>query len=132
MMIDAVNSAACVVHAPLAELKRVVASAGATDPSSALVAWLNSKLRDGLTLSTASTSTTSGNSTSNSTSSISPSTENNPAVVPTTQVYVLCRRGIDSVAATQLLVDHGVRDVYNVEGGLTAWHATVDQRFPIY
>ena len=47
-------------------------------------------------------------------------------------VYVLCRRGIDSVAAAQLLLDAGLRDVINIEGGLTAWHATIDDVFPIY
>lgn len=58
-------------------------------------------------------------------------------------VYVICRRGIDSVRATHLLlsldllktsseVSHRILRVFNVEGGLNAWHFQVDSSFPHY
>jgi len=57
-------------------------------------------------------------------------------------VYVICRRGVDSVKATQLLLHEGAAllrcdkegavAVFNVEGGLTAWHTQVDETFPKY
>jgi len=48
-------------------------------------------------------------------------------------MYVLCRRGIDSVTATQLLLSLGVGpSVWNVEGGLTAWSKDVDTAFLMY
>ena len=47
-------------------------------------------------------------------------------------IYCTCRRGVDSILATQLLVELGFNRVYNVEGGLTAWNSTVDKTFPIY
>lgn len=48
-------------------------------------------------------------------------------------MYVLCRRGIDSVTATQLLLALGVVPaVCNVEGGLTAWSKEVDTAFVMY
>jgi len=75
-------------------------------------------------------------------------------VVP---VYVLCRRGIDSVRAAQviecfmqarfvcgsndsnpchavqLLQDHGhIGNVFNIAGGLQAWAKKVDPTFPTY
>jgi rhodanese-related sulfurtransferase len=46
-------------------------------------------------------------------------------------VYVICRRGIDSVFATQLLLKNGFNAI-NVVGGLTAWHDVVDKNFPMY
>jgi rhodanese-related sulfurtransferase len=47
-------------------------------------------------------------------------------------IFVLCRRGIDSVTASQLLVAHGFNRVLNVDGGLDAWNADVDSTFPRY
>jgi adenylyltransferase/sulfurtransferase len=47
-------------------------------------------------------------------------------------VYVLCRRGIDSVRATELLLQAGVSDVFNIAGGLEAWKSNVDNNFPSY
>lgn len=70
-------------------------------------------------------------------------------------LYLLCRRGVDSVAATQLLLTSAdyfregrckaeslgtviseekkqQLQIFNVEGGLTSWHSDVDQSFPIY
>ena len=47
-------------------------------------------------------------------------------------IYCMCRRGVDSILATQWLVELGFNRVYNVEGGLTAWNKTVDETFPIY
>lgn len=51
---------------------------------------------------------------------------------PASPVYVMCRRGILSAAATKLLLEHGFTNVRNVRGGLTAWHYDVDQSFPLY
>ena len=47
------------------------------------------------------------------------------------RVFVLCRRGVDSVAATRILRLQGVR-AFNVTGGLQAWAAEVDPAFPVY
>lgn len=46
--------------------------------------------------------------------------------------YVICRRGVDSISATQFLIDHGFTNVFNIRGGLTAWKEHVDQLFPLY
>mmetsp|Transcript_30962 Transcript_30962/g.29575 ORF Transcript_30962/g.29575 Transcript_30962/m.29575 type:complete len:535 (-) Transcript_30962:3-1607(-) len=46
-------------------------------------------------------------------------------------LYVICRRGIDSVFATQLLLKNGFNAI-NIIGGLTAWHDIVDNDFPMY
>ena len=46
-------------------------------------------------------------------------------------VYVMCRRGVDSVTATRLLRARGLA-AFNVTGGLTAWAAAVDASFPLY
>ena len=52
-------------------------------------------------------------------------------------VYCICRRGILSVAATQLLTQHlsehpKIKSVVNIKGGLEAWGRTVDPSFPKY
>lgn len=47
-------------------------------------------------------------------------------------VFVMCRRGVDSLAATELLVSAGVQRVKNIDGGLCAWHSSVDPMFPLY
>eukprot|EP01032_Pedospumella_encystans_P012680 gene12680-14653_t len=48
-------------------------------------------------------------------------------------MFVLCRRGIDSVTATQLLLSLGIEPTLcNVEGGLTAWSKEVDTTFLMY
>jgi rhodanese-related sulfurtransferase len=47
-------------------------------------------------------------------------------------LYCVCRRGNDSILATQLLLQLGFQNVYNVKGGLTAWKDTVDPAFPMY
>jgi len=46
-------------------------------------------------------------------------------------IYVMCRRGILSLEATHLLRGEGINAI-NVDGGLQAWHHTVDPRFPLY
>ncbi|OQR98710.1 hypothetical protein ACHHYP_08255 [Achlya hypogyna] len=52
--------------------------------------------------------------------------------IPTDKpVYVICRRGVDSVAAALLLLPTTSR-VWHVDGGLDAWTATVDPNFPMY
>jgi adenylyltransferase/sulfurtransferase len=48
-----------------------------------------------------------------------------------TPVYVLCRRGVDSLVATQLLNEAGIKAV-NVAGGLQEWSRSVDRSFPRY
>ena len=50
----------------------------------------------------------------------------------TPNLYCVCRRGHDSILATQLLLQLGFQNVYNVKGGLTAWKDTVDPAFPMY
>jgi len=49
-------------------------------------------------------------------------------------VYVLCRRGIDSVTATRRLLDIGFKaaTVKNIDGGLDSWRSKVDSGFPMY
>lgn len=52
-------------------------------------------------------------------------------------VYLLCRRGVDSVVATRLLcekLEGNDRQVsfFNVTGGLVAWHEEVDASLPLY
>jgi adenylyltransferase/sulfurtransferase len=56
-------------------------------------------------------------------------TEDEPSALP---VFVVCRRGIDSVRATELLLRQGYTDVYNVSGGLEEWKKAVDPNFPSY
>lgn len=48
------------------------------------------------------------------------------------RVFVLCRRGVDSQTATQLLQELGVWSAVNVAGGLQAWTSSVDPEFPHY
>ena len=49
------------------------------------------------------------------------------------KIYVLCRRGIDSMLATSYLVkDCGLQNVYNLEGGLQKWKKDVNETFPSY
>lgn len=47
-------------------------------------------------------------------------------------IYVICRRGIDSVIATEWLAQSGVQCAVNVNGGYTAYASRVDSTFPIY
>jgi len=50
-------------------------------------------------------------------------------------IYVICRRGIASRSATDLLLSTEAANggkVTNVEGGLLQWNATVDSQFPAY
>ena len=46
-------------------------------------------------------------------------------------VYVMCRRGNDSVAATNMLRDQGV-EAYNIIGGYNAYRQQVDPSYPDY
>lgn len=49
-------------------------------------------------------------------------------------IFVVCRRGVDSVVATRLL--HEVfgpeQGIWNLQGGLQAWSQEVDPSFPVY
>jgi adenylyltransferase and sulfurtransferase len=48
-------------------------------------------------------------------------------------VYVLCRRGNDSVRATAaLLVRYPTMKIFNIEGGLNSWSREIDPSFPLY
>lgn len=47
-------------------------------------------------------------------------------------VYCICRRGVDSRAAVEMLASKGFRSVTDVSGGLTEWARTVDREFPMY
>ncbi|KAG3105812.1 hypothetical protein PC129_g752 [Phytophthora cactorum] len=50
------------------------------------------------------------------------------------RTFVICRRGVDSVKVTRWLVDHGIQNVFNVNGGYTeyAMEGGVDPTFPMY
>lgn len=48
------------------------------------------------------------------------------------EVFCVCRRGVDSVLATQILHGAGINSAFNITGGLTAWSSTVDPLFPMY
>jgi rhodanese-related sulfurtransferase len=53
--------------------------------------------------------------------------------IPTNRhFYVLCRRGIDSVRATDMLLRWGYSNAVNIQGGLEAWKAEVDPSFVMY
>eukprot|EP01034_Spumella_vulgaris_P022662 gene22662-28806_t len=72
----------------------------------------------------------------------SPSTDS--VSTNTADLYVLCRRGVDSTVATQILLDsvHGVGSpssgsgsgggVFNIAGGLVAWKEQIEPSFPMY
>jgi len=45
--------------------------------------------------------------------------------------FVLCRRGNDSQLAVQALLQLGVTNVVDVEGGMTAWSRDVDATVPV-
>ncbi|KAK3233854.1 Adenylyltransferase and sulfurtransferase MOCS3 [Cymbomonas tetramitiformis] len=47
-------------------------------------------------------------------------------------IFVICRRGNDSQRAVSVLHDAGLKDAYDVKGGLVAWRADVDPEFPAY
>ena len=47
-------------------------------------------------------------------------------------IYCFCRRGNDSIRATQLLQEHGWTNVHNLREGLVAWRRDVDPSFPAY
>lgn len=55
-----------------------------------------------------------------------------------TILYLICRRGIDSRAATTFLRTYGPPflppgvTIKNIEGGLAAWRADIDPNFPTY
>ena len=55
--------------------------------------------------------------------------ENSNSSIP---VYVLCRRGGDSLVATRYLSKLGVENVCNIHGGLVQWSGSVDDSFPVY
>ncbi|CAN0215713.1 unnamed protein product [Pylaiella littoralis] len=48
-------------------------------------------------------------------------------------VYCVCRRGVDSCAAVEILGEkYGFPTVVDVSGGLTEWARAVDPKFPMY
>lgn len=56
-------------------------------------------------------------------------TQSESASVP---IYVICKRGNDSVRATRKLLDFGITKVTNIDGGLEAWREGVDPSFPSF
>lgn len=48
------------------------------------------------------------------------------------QVVVVCRRGVDSLVAVEVLRKEGFAGAVNLFGGLQAWHKDVDPAFPLY
>ena len=47
-------------------------------------------------------------------------------------IYCLCRRGIASVQAVNILAEKLSSNVFNIKGGLNAWVNEVDPLFPMY
>ncbi|POM76382.1 Molybdenum cofactor synthesis protein [Phytophthora palmivora] len=47
------------------------------------------------------------------------------------QTFVICRRGVDSVKVTRWLINNGIQNVVNVNGGYTEY-AKEDPTFPMY
>jgi len=47
-------------------------------------------------------------------------------------IYVVCRRGIASVSGTEKFLNFGIKNVKNIDGGITAWNKKVDPNFPLY
>jgi adenylyltransferase and sulfurtransferase len=47
-------------------------------------------------------------------------------------IYCMCRRGIDSRRAVALLLSEGFSNVFNIQGGLLEWRASVEPDFPLY
>lgn len=47
-------------------------------------------------------------------------------------IYVICRRGIASRVAAQLLSQEGFGNVFDIMGGLNEWSRVVDRGFPFY
>ena len=60
------------------------------------------------------------------------SEDNNEDNVFESNIYCLCRRGNDSVLATQLLIKNGFENSFNIIGGVSAWADQVDNDFPSY
>lgn len=53
--------------------------------------------------------------------------------VPTDRTVVcVCHHGIRSAFAARALAEAGHRSVFNLRGGVDAWHRDVDQDFPTY
>lgn len=55
--------------------------------------------------------------------------EQKEQIVP---IYVMCRRGMASVAGTKKLLAAGFAQVINVDGGVTQWQKQIDANFPTY
>lgn len=47
-------------------------------------------------------------------------------------LYCICRRGVDSRAAVEVLANKGFPSAMDISGGLTEWARTVDREFPMY
>ena len=47
------------------------------------------------------------------------------------KVFVVCRRGVDSQSAVNLLREQGI-EAFNIQGGIRAWSAQIDKNFPSY
>ncbi|OWZ24622.1 Molybdenum cofactor synthesis protein [Phytophthora megakarya] len=52
----------------------------------------------------------------------------------TTRTFVICRRGVDSVKVTRWLINNGIQNVFNINGGYTEYakEGGVDPTFPMY
>ncbi|SHL00537.1 adenylyltransferase and sulfurtransferase [Chitinophaga jiangningensis] len=55
-----------------------------------------------------------------------------PALDISAPVAVLCHHGMRSRAVAQRLLELGVKDIYNVEGGIHAWACTIDDTMATY
>ena len=122
----AVESSVRVVHFPLAEMKKMRPNLLKIEILNRIKAITNENYEE----KTNSTSSSSTQKKKTSKSKVKVEVEVDMNEVPT--IYCMCRRGVDSILATQLLLELGFHQVANVEGGLTAWNSTVDKTFPIY
>jgi len=47
------------------------------------------------------------------------------------KIYVMCKRGIASKAATNYLLTLGMKDAFNIEGGFTSYNKEIDSNTPV-
>ena len=124
----AVESNVRVVHFSLAEMKKMRPNLLKIEVLNRLKAITNESYEK--EANSTSSSGTQKKKTSKSKVKVEVEVEVDMNKLPT--IYCMCRRGVDSILATQLLLKLGFHQVVNVEGGITAWNSTVDKTFPIY
>lgn len=61
-----------------------------------------------------------------------PDGDDNASPAKPKTIFVICRRGVDSIVATQVLLANGAVNVQNVDGGYVEYAQVVDPTFPMY